>query len=250
MRAGGPSAANDGRAAIERRSARVTDTPVETPRVMERVAPPVVNEGSARGSAGLTLVRGDVEPRRAGGSAATTGSGTGLAVAEPLPDRIARPTPATAQRAANAVPAAAPQPVASPLPAAAPSPRTGLGINQLVERWDEIVAQVRRDRPIVGTLLERAIPTAVTATGVVTLQVEEMGSFEGLAAKTRELTTALAVHVGGLSRVQLLPPESARDSGPRRMTAESIKSETLQALRKKDAVLAAAIDELDLDLVG
>ena len=76
-----------------------------------------------------------------------------------------------------------------------------------------------------------------------------MGAFENLAVKARELTTALAQHIGGLSRVQLLPPESAKDNGPRRMTAESIRSETLQALRKRDPVLSAAIDELDLDLV-
>ncbi|ODT01728.1 MAG: hypothetical protein ABS52_16345 [Gemmatimonadetes bacterium SCN 70-22] len=124
-----------------------------------------------------------------------------------------------------------------------------LEINALVEQWDDIVAAVRRERPIVGTLLERTIPTAVASSGVVSLQVEEMGAFENLAVKARELTTALAQHIGGLSRVQLLPPESAKDNGPRRMTAESIRSETLQALRKRDPVLSAAIDELDLDLV-
>jgi hypothetical protein len=33
------------------------------------------------------------------------------------------------------------------------------------------------------------------------------------------------------------------------MTAESVKSDTLQSLRKRSPLLAAAIDELDLDLV-
>lgn len=136
----------------------------------------------------------------------------------------------------------------SSAPQAAASPVT-LDINALVSRWDDIIAAVRRERPIVGTLLERAMPTAVAASGLVSFHVEEMGAFESLAARTKELTTALAQHVTGLTRVQLLPPESAKESGPRRMTAESIKSETLQALRKRDSVLAAAIDELDLDLV-
>ncbi len=129
-------------------------------------------------------------------------------------------------------------------------PVASLDINHLVERWDDILAAIRRERPIVGTLLERAIPTAVTASGVVSLQMEESGAFENLAARAKELTSALAQHVPGLSRVQLLPPAHAKDSSPRRMTAESIKSETLVALRKKDAVLAAAIDELDLDLIN
>ena len=131
--------------------------------------------------------------------------------------------------------------------AVGPSP---LDINVLTERWDDIVVAVRRDRPMVGVLLELAIPVAVSTGGLVTLQIEESGAFESLAAKSKELTKALAYHIAGVTRIQLLPPESARDSGPRRMTAESIKSETLIALRKRDPVLAAAIDELDLDLVN
>lgn len=147
---------------------------------------------------------------------------------------------------------AAPEPVRRPTPSAASSVPTmaTLDINHLVERWDDIVAAIRRDRPIVGTLLERVIPTAVTSSGVVSLQIEEMGAFENLAAKAKELTGAMSQHIVGLSRVQLLPPDSGKDNSPRRMTAESIKSETLQALRKRDPVLAAAIDELDLDLIN
>ncbi len=80
--------------------------------------------------------------------------------------------------------------------------------------------------------------------------MEDRGAFESLAAKSRELTQALGQHIEGVSRVQLLPPESSANDEPRRMTAESIKSETLIALRKRDPVLSAAIDELDLDLVG
>ena len=140
-------------------------------------------------------------------------------------------------------------------PATATSTRSphhvALDLNALVGEWDEIVAAVRRERPIVGTLLEHAIPSGVSASGVVTLQIEDAGSFEGLAAKARDLSTALAVYVSGLSRVQLLPPDSPqRSGGPQRMTAESVKSDTLLAIRKRDPVLAAAIDELDLDLIG
>ncbi|MBK6458149.1 MAG: hypothetical protein IPF87_19015 [Gemmatimonadetes bacterium] len=98
--------------------------------------------------------------------------------------------------------------------------------------------------------MEKAIPTAVTSSGVVSLQIEDMGAFESLAAKAKELSTAMSQHIAGLTRVQLLPPDSAKDNSPRRMTAESIKSETLVALRKRDPVLAAAIDELDLDLIN
>lgn len=65
------------------------------------------------------------------------------------------------------------------------APLATLDINHLVERWDDIVVAIRRDRPIVGTLVEKAIPTAVTSSGVVSLQIEDMGAFESLAAKAK-----------------------------------------------------------------
>ncbi len=133
-----------------------------------------------------------------------------------------------------------------------PSPRAmaPLDINALTATWDDILAAVRRERPLVGSLLEHAIPTAVTSGGLVSLQIEDLGAFENLATKSKELTAALAAHVIGLTRIQLLPPGAAKEAEPRRMTAESIKSESLLALRRRDPVLAAAIDELDLDLIG
>jgi hypothetical protein len=158
----------------------------------------------------------------------------GTAVAPARPSAVAERRPAA-------------MPDVSRAPAAGPVP---LDINILTERWDEIVAAVRRERPLIGTLLEHTVPTAVTASGVVSLQVEETGVFENLASKAKELTVSLAQHIASVSRVQLLPPERASGAGPVRMTAESIKSETLLALRKRDPVLSAAIDELDLDLVS
>ena len=124
---------------------------------------------------------------------------------------------------------------------------------------------------ITGTSNERALAEAmkskmVTATmvpvssredGLAQLEAGTIDAFAndrvllvGLAAKAKELSTAMSQHIAGLTRVQLLPPDSAKDNSPRRMTAESIKSETLVALRKRDPVLAAAIDELDLDLIN
>lgn len=226
----------DGGVATERRSTRPAETPVDTPSVAESGRPPSRAEAGGR-AAGLTLVRGGYEGRTAGAAMVSAVSGAALAVADAVTERAPR------------LPPPAPHPAESVAASASPAP-TDLDINQLAERWDEIVAAVRRERPIIGTLLERAIPTAVTANGVVTIQVEDTGAFESLASTSRELTGALTHHVPSLQRVQLLPPESVREGGPRRMTAESIRSETLQALRKKDPVLAAAIDELDLDLLG
>lgn len=204
----------------------------------------VVQEATAgRGSSAATL-EAPSGRFQAAGSVAT-------------PERVARPEPWVQAPEAPSAPERAGQPrqngsnrrdAVAPASPSQVAP-VALDINALTAHWDDIVAEVRRERPIVGTLLEAVAPSAVTATGVVSLQVEERGSFESLAAKSRELTSALSQHIRGVTRVQLLPPDN-EDEGPRRMTAESIKSETLLALRRRDPVLSAAIDELDLDLVS
>ena len=235
----GPPVASDSSAPPERipRPELRRETPVDTPRVQERIPPPPGEGPPSRGGMPARSERPSPPRMEAGPGLEVEQGGTAtmappsLAAERSEPVAARRPSPSSAANGGS--------------PAIA-----SLDINHLVERWDDILAEIRRERPIVGTLLERAIPTAVTSSGVISLQMEESGAFENLAAKAKELTAALSQHIPGLSRVQLLPPTHAKDTGPRRMTAESIKSETLVALRKKDPVLAAAIDELDLDLIG
>jgi len=43
--------------------------------------------------------------------------------------------------------------------------------------------------------------------------------------------------------------QTAKDSGRPRLTDEAVRAERLAAMRAKDPVLAAAIDELDLELL-
>src|SRR5690606_13610103 len=44
--------------------------------------------------------------------------------------------------------------------------------SELAERWDDIVAAARELRPFLGSALEKALPSAVTARGEVTLALE------------------------------------------------------------------------------
>ena len=234
-RAGGRPAPN-----VAGDSGRRSSAP--SPRGDTPVGTAVVQEGTGRSAfAAARATAASETPRsRTPGTAYVAGSVSGAAVAGSSGVAVADRDALMRPSANGDVPAQqAPTPV-----------QVALDINLLTERWDDIVAEVRRERPIIGTLMERVVPSAVTASGIVSLQVEDRGAFESLAAKSRELTQALGQHIEGVSRVQLLPPESSANDEPRRMTAESIKSETLIALRKRDPVLSAAIDELDLDLVG
>lgn len=128
-------------------------------------------------------------------------------------------------------------------------PVSTLDINSIVEQWDVIVAGLRSVRPIFGALLDHALPVAVTATGVLTLQLDDAGAHEGLSARLTDLGALMSPSIVGLTRVVLLPPNRAVTGVQPRMTAESIKAETLSAIRRRDPVISAAVDALDLELL-
>jgi hypothetical protein len=123
-------------------------------------------------------------------------------------------------------------------------------LNQIVEQWGDTLAALRRERPMIAGFLEHAMPTGVTANGVLTLQVENGGVPDGLVKRANELTESLAPHIPGITRLIVRAPEAkARGVPPARLTAESVRSEQLASLRRRDPVLAAAIDGLDLELI-
>ncbi|MGQ0767012.1 MAG: DNA polymerase III subunit gamma/tau [Gemmatimonadota bacterium] len=128
-----------------------------------------------------------------------------------------------------------------------PAP-VGLDLNAIAGRWDDLVEAVRASRPIVGAMLAHAVPSAVTAGGVLTLALDDSRAYEGLQNAGRDLLAAFTPHIAGLTRVALLQPDNQQSAAPR-ITAESRKAETLSSLRKKDAVIATAIDVLDLELM-
>jgi hypothetical protein len=123
-------------------------------------------------------------------------------------------------------------------------------LNAVAGVWDDMVAGIRRDRPFIATLLEQSLPVSTNANGVLVLQVETPAVQEGLAAKSAETITAMSAWLAGLQKVTVRLAGDSMSAGPAaRMTVETVRSETLAALRKRDPVLNAAIDALDLDLV-
>jgi DNA polymerase III subunit gamma/tau len=124
-------------------------------------------------------------------------------------------------------------------------------LNAVAGIWDDMVAAVRRDRPFVATLLEQSLPVSTNANGVLVLQVEAPAVQEGLAAKMTETITVMSGWLAGLQKLTVRLAGDSVATGPApRMTVETVRSETLAALRKRDPVLNAAIDALDLDLVN
>jgi hypothetical protein len=189
-------------------------------------------------------------------------SGGGEGERAPAPrDRPGPPSPSGRQppvardRGRGPARADTPASVPSTSRADAPSPappndNPGLDLNRLVGAWDDLVENVRRQRPYVGTLLERALPVAVAASGAVTLETEDPAAHDAIAGRVQEIASLLRTQVPAIERILLRPLEgSGSSSGPSRMTHESIRTETVASIRKKNPVVGAAIDALDLELL-
>ena len=122
--------------------------------------------------------------------------------------------------------------------------------NKLTEQWDDVIDDLRRaGKTLLAAAMQHAAPTAVTARGEVTIQLDEPNDFYAQAFDTgrADLLTALRARFTNIERVQLLRDENAPAEPKKRITDEMIKAERLSALRKRDPVLGAAIDALDLD---
>jgi DNA polymerase III subunit gamma/tau len=189
--------------------------------------------------------RGDVTAR----AAETPASVERVTEVTPSPVRVATPPP---------VPAAHSSGIAADTQQAQPvkSSSAGKGVpasdlNAVAGIWDDMVAGIRRDRPFVATLLEQSLPVSTNANGVLVLQVEAPAVQEGLAAKMTEIVGTMSTWLVGLQKLNVRLAGDSLAAGPApRMTVESVRSDTLAALRKRDPLLDAAIDALDLDLIN
>ena len=123
-------------------------------------------------------------------------------------------------------------------------------VNRLAERWDDVVAALRATgKSVAATALEHAPPVAVSARGEVTLALEDANPIyeQALDAVKGDLAPLLRRWFSGVQSVSVRAP--ARSSPPpQRLTDEMVRTERLATLRRRDPVLGAAIDALDLDL--
>ena len=166
-------------------------------------------------------------------------------------ERAGRPTPAPASTAGIAVEvsnADAAPPRRGATGTAGRAAVAASDLNAVAGAWDDMVAGVRRERPFIATLLEQALPVGTSGGGVLTLQVAAPAVQEGLTNRAQEAVAAMSAWFAGLQRV-VVRAAGDKAAAPARMTVETVRSETLAALRRRDPLLNAAIESLDLDLV-
>jgi len=140
-------------------------------------------------------------------------------------------------------------PVDAPPNVARPS-GAAVGANELTEHWDDVVDDLRRaGKTLLAAAMQHAAPSAVTALGDVTIQLDEPNEFYAQAFDSgrADLLVAIRSRFPTIERVQLMRDDTAPAEPKKRITEEMIKAERLSALRKRDPVLGAAIDALDLD---
>jgi DNA polymerase-3 subunit gamma/tau len=145
--------------------------------------------------------------------------------------------------------------VPAPLPQRPSSaPLEPLDLSRLTGRWEELIERVRASsKPLLATALQRALPKSVNARGEIIIELEEPNDFyaHALSDGRAELARMLREWFSGVERVQIARAADADDTPARpqkRMTDDMVRAERLAALRKRDPVLAAAIDALDLDV--
>jgi DNA polymerase-3 subunit gamma/tau len=170
------------------------------------------------------------------------------------PSSAVRPPPAAPAKTNTPAPPPA-APVAAPPVARSGGALPPLSQASLAERWPAVIQRVRQlqGKKMLAVALEQAEPTLGSQSGEVIVRLTEANEIYERAIETgrSELAAALRDELTGVSGVRLARPDAPGSSSApaRRLTAESAKAEEVATLRRKDRVLGAAIDALDLELV-
>jgi DNA polymerase-3 subunit gamma/tau len=194
-------------------------------------------------------------PREGTARPTSTGAAQAAPFARPEPRSVPRadaPSPRHEASSRIAPPVAAQSSLAQAAPANRPAPPEALELTKVTGKWDDLVERMRENgKPMVATALAHASPAAVTADGVVLIALDEPNDIYAHAVSTSraEIAAALRTWFAGVDRVELRRDESAAPQAPpKRLTDEMVRAERIAALRKRDPVLNAAIDALDLDV--
>lgn len=142
---------------------------------------------------------------------------------------------------------------AQPAPTREPiGDRPPLDMNALTGRWDDLVSRLRQgNKTLIATALEHATPSVVTARGDITIALDEPNDFYAKAIQSggADILSVLREWFAPVERVQLEGSTKPPSAPPKRLTDEDVKAQKLEALKKRDPILSAAIEALDLEVI-
>ena len=124
-------------------------------------------------------------------------------------------------------------------------------LHHIIDDWDAVLSALKsQGRGMLAALLGRVQPTAVTATGLLTLECDDAGDYPVVTDGLAQVSDALRDVIPWITRVQVKPPaDGAPATARERLTTEGVKQERVAALLKQDPVLGAAVAALDLELL-
>jgi DNA polymerase-3 subunit gamma/tau len=167
--------------------------------------------------------------------------------ARPRAEQASRSPTASTRTPAEARPAFTPSP---PAARAAPPTHGVPSINVITERWDEVVTALGSTRMLLAPFLEQAVPSAISAAGVLTVRADDEASADALEMAKADMLSVVKSLFPAVDRVAIARPSGPTVSGThRRVTEAEIREQRIASLRKRDPVLGAAIDALDLELL-
>lgn len=166
------------------------------------------------------------------------------------------PEPSPAPRPASTTVAKPPAPkptVTAAVPALAVARSGALpSAAEITGRWDDLVERIRvAGKPMLSSALAHAMPASLTANGLLVLELDEPNDIytHSIHSARSDVLTALREWFPSLDRVELRRDEQALAAAPpKRLTDEMLRADRIASLRKRDPVLNAAIDALDLDV--
>ena len=197
---------------------------------------------------------GSPAPRRDPPSGGGGGGGAGGSASFARPESRAAIKPDVPTIRAEAAPLSSPMPARQAVAQPARVATLGtvpLDLSKLTGRWDALVERIRADgKPMLATSLEHSSPVAVNAAGVVTIELDEANDIyaHAIGSARADLVAVLREWFAGVERLELRRDEQTPSAPPKRLTEEMVRAERIAALKKRDPVLSAAIDALDLEV--
>jgi DNA polymerase-3 subunit gamma/tau len=197
------------------------------------------------------------EPRgSSGGGSSGGGSSTGgsFTRSEPRFSARADTVAARGESAGPRVEASAPavrQTAAQPAMVEPPRATETLDLNKVVGKWDALVERLRSaGKPMLATALEHSSVVAVSGSGVVTIELDEPNDIyaHAITSARSDIGSVLREWFSNIDRVDLRRDDAKAAAPPKRLTDEMIRAERIAALKKRDPILSAAIDALDLEV--
>ena len=177
------------------------------------------------------------------------GGGAPRGAAAPASRRAAPPSSTTAPRAS--APPTAPIPVVADRAEASTGPRIPLDLNRLVEHWESITDAVHGEHGalMLSSTLAHATPSAVTASGTVTLTVTAEAHAELISGGAAIVLAEIRRRFDGVQAVAVRVEAPEADRAPRRLNEGAVKADRMAMLRKQSPLLDAAVEALDLELL-